>query len=338
MWFTPRHTPIGIEISTTSLRAVQLRRAGAAWAVHDQVTLPRTESAASFTSEQARRLVGVLRRRGFAGRRVVVSLPNRDVIRGLFEVEGKDAGDPFLAVARDIERTHHLEPGGYELAAWLPPASGLQRKSAVCVTGCTHDTARRVVGAFAAVGYDAAAIDGRATALGRVVESPGDRLTVALDIEHESAELVLLNDGSVVYQRPLMDAGLDQTHRRLADKGLSPEAAEHGLRTLGLADAQNPQGQMVRDVLLAYVQNLVQEARPALDYAARMYVDYPVGRLAVVGPGAKVPLLDYELRQQLGYDAAPLECAVALTSAVEPDFAVPLGLALHPQEVSWAVA
>lgn len=338
MLFKPKHTPIGIELSAASVRATQLRREGGAWAIHDQVTVTRPDPTLPFDAQQARHLVGVLKRRGFAGRRVVVSLPNRDVIRGLFEVAEKDASDPFLSVAQDIERTHNLEPGGYELAAWLPPASGAQRKSAVCVTGCTHAVAQNVLDAFAAAGYEGAAIDSRACAVGRTVESPANRLTAVLDIEHQSAELVFLNNGNVVYQRPLIDAGLDQAHRRLTEKGLSREAADHCIQTAGLADTQNSQGQLVRDALLVFAQNLVQEARPALDYAARMYAELPIGRFVLVGPGAQVPLLDYELRQQLGYDAAPLRVPVSLTSAVDPVFAVALGLALHPQEALWAAA
>ena len=338
MWHPPRYSPIGIELGPATLRAAQLRRRGAAWTVHDAVTLNRPDAAAVFDVDAARSLAEVLARRGFSGRDAVVSLPNRDLIRGLFEVADKNAADPFLAVAQDIERTHNLQPGTYELAAWLPPAYGNQRKSAVCVSGCTHATSQNVVDAFAAAGLEASVIDSRACAAGRVVESPADRLTVVLDIEPDTAELVLLNNGGVAYQRPLIDAGLEHIQRKLTEQGLSPAAADHCLATIGLADTQNPHGQRVRDLLLAFVQNLVQEARPALEYAARVYPELPIGGFALVGSGARVPLLGFELRQQLGYAGAALRGPGALSATIDPAYAVTLGLALHPEEARWAAA
>lgn len=334
----PKHTPIGIEISAHALRAVQLQRRGSAWSILDQVTTTRADPTVTFGVREAQQLADVLHRRSFVGRRAVVSLPNGDMIRGLFEAEDKNANDPFLTIAQDIERTHNLEPGSYELAAWLPPASGARRKAAVCVAGCTHATAQNLITAFEAINYEVAAIDSRACALGRLVDSPAKRVTAVLDIEHDSAELVLINAGSVVYQRPLIDAGLGQIHRRLLDQGLGGEAADHCLKTIGLGAIQNRQGQLIRDALLGFVQHVAQEARPALDYAARVYSEMPIGQFTLVGSAAQVPLLEYELRQQLGFDAAALECPVYLDAEIDPCFAVGLGLALHPQEVAWTAA
>lgn len=340
MLFKANHSPIGVALGAAAVRAVQLRRAAHGWAVLDTVELARLNPDAPFDAAEAQRLAAVLRRRAFVGTEVVVSLPNAELIRGLVEVPSQDGGDPFMAAARDVERTHNLQPGGYELAAWLPPASGTRRHAAVCVTGCTHESAEALLDAFDAADLDVAALDSRACALSRVVdtaEDAGTHLTAVLDVEHDSAELVLLHRGAVAYQRPLIDAGLNQIHQRLAEHGLGRAAAEHCLKQVGLADAGGTEKPRVREALSAYTQSLVNETRPALDYAARVYSDLPIERFVLAGAGADVPVLGYELRQQLRLEPAEAQPADIDTNG-QPVHAVALGLALHPQEVSWAAA
>lgn len=339
-WFKSATTPIGLDLGATTLRAVQLHRRHGQWATLDSIELSRQHPGQAFNAEEAQRLAAVLRRRAFVGRSLVVSVPNPDLIRALVEVDGKSEGGPMLEAALEIERTHGLESGCYELAAWLPPVSGARRQTAVCVNGCRHDAAQALLGAFDAAGLTVNALDSRACAIGRTLESPANTsqtLTAVLDIETDSTELILLHQGSVVYQRPLIDAGLDQVEKRLAEHGLDAEAARHCIQTMGLANVEHDHAAPVRKALTAFTRSLMQEALPAMEYAARLYADLPTQRFAVVGSGAGVPLLGYELQQQLRLDQiAP---TIEVASLDKPNtFAVALGLTLHPEEVSWAAA
>lgn len=340
IWRQPSITPIGLDLGVTTLRAVQLQRRRGRWETLDAIEMSRLHPGQAFDEDEARRLAGVLRRRSFVGRSLVVSLPNRDLIRGLVEVNDKTEGGPMLEAALEIERTHGLEPGSYELAAWMPPASGARRQTAVCVNGCKHDASRSLLKAFDAAGLTVGALDSRACAIGRVLETPGNQpqeLTAVLDIESDSTELILLHQGNVVYQRALIDAGLDQAEKRLAEHGLDADTARHCVTTIGLGDLEHTHAEPVRKALVGFISSLVQEAEPALDYAARIYTDLPIQRFAVVGSGASVPALGYELQQQLRLDqtASPIEVA---SLADAPTFAVALGLTLHPEEASWAAA
>lgn len=343
-WLKPSTTPIGLDLGAATLRAVQLQRRGSGWALRDVVEIRRQSPGPSFGAEEAARLAGVLRRRSFVGRGVVVSLPNRDLIRGLVEVAsatGTGEGEAFLSAAEEIERTHSLEPGGYELAAWLPPTSANRRQTAVCVNGCRHDAAESLLNVLEAAGLNVSAIDSRACAIGRALDphvADESGLTAVLDIEPDATELVLLHRGGVAYQRPLFDAGLDQALQRLTDHGLDQATAAHCLRTVGLGDLESELGVKVRRAIRGFVTALVQEAGPALDYASRMFAELPVRRFAVVGQGATVPVLGYELQQQLRvHTASGLSIPVAGLED-HPACAVALGLALHPREVSWAAA
>ncbi|MBB6429252.1 pilus assembly protein PilM [Algisphaera agarilytica] len=333
-------TPIGLDLGDTVLRAVQLEQRNCRWEARDAIEMSRLYPGQPFNEDEARRLAAVLSRRSFVGQSLVVSLPNGELIRGLVEVNGKTEDGPMFEAALEIERTHALEPGTYELAAWLPPASGNRRQTAVCVNGCKHATSTALLDAFESAGLTVLALDSRACAIGRVLEPPRQgqpQLTAVLDIEAENTELTLIHDGNVVYQRALLDSGLNQAAKRLADHGLSETSARYSLSTFGLAHVEHDYAEPVRKALAGFVRGLVQEAEPALDYAARIYTDLPIERLAVVGCGAAVPALGYELQQQLrlATPAKPIEVASLDQAAA---FAVALGMALHPEEVAWAAA
>lgn len=346
----PKVTPIGLDLTATTLRALQLQRRGGAWSVGDAVALQRLHPGKPFDAAEAQRLGEVLGRRAFVGRSVVVALPNTDLIRGLVEVspakntgnaESNHEGNAFMDAAVEIERTHGLEPGAYELSAWLPPTSGHHRQTAVCVNGCRHAASERLLDALTLAGLTVAAIDSRACAVGRVLddsskESPG--LTAVLDIEPDGTELVLLHNGSVVYQRPLIEAGLDQVLSRLKDCGLDANAAEHSLYHIGLADLEHPWSAKVRKAVRGYVVNLLQESVPAMEYASRLFSELPIRRVVVVGPGAAVPALGIEVQQQLQLSGVGRP-TIDVDGLTDPwTWAIALGLTHHPQEAKWAAA
>lgn len=336
-----RISPIGVELTPGRIRAAQLRRTSSGWQLLDRFELSRPTEGPVCSADDALRLASTLRRRRFVGSDVVLSLPNRELIRGLLEVTHEKGGDPLRAAAKDVERTHRLEPGNYELAAWLPPASGNRRQTAVCVSGVAHAVSLPLLEAFDAAGLYVAAIDSRACALTRAIDTEtrdGRHLTAVLDIEHPAGELMLLHQGSVVYQRPLIDAGLDQALRRLQEFGLEPDAAALALREYGMSDLETPVGKKVRDTLSHFVSGLIQEARPAIDYAARVYSDLPIRRFALVGEAAAVPLLGFEICQQLRLDAATTQPNQIVNVDPAPAYAVALGLTLHPEEATWAAA
>jgi Tfp pilus assembly PilM family ATPase len=169
-------------------------------------------------------------------------------------------------------------------------------------------------------------------------EAAAAHLTAVLDLETTAGELLLLHQGSVVYQRPLIDAGLNQAYARLTAHGLDAEAAAFAVRAHGLRGLDSPQGRKVGEALSGYVRGLIEEATPALDYAGRVYADLPLQRFALVGEAGAVPLLGFELCQQLRLEAATTQPNWIDDHEPDPAYAIALGLALHPEEAAWAAA
>ncbi len=305
---------------------------------------------------------------------MVLALPNARLVRGLIEVPGNSV-DPVAAAAREAERTHGLAPGGYELAAWRPElpraaagGGGGGRQAVVCVSGARHADAAPWLEAFGAAGLSVNALDTRACAVSRVLpggEGPRATITAVLDMDHAAAELVLLQGGSVVYQRPLLDSGLGRLAAALAEAGLDERAAGVLLGETGYAGdggagdsggerggaaslrvegggvergAATLRGGRVRGVMDGYVRGVVAEVEPALGYAARVYPDWPVERLVVVGEAARVRGLEGALRGAMGLPGPVL---LASDDAGGPDarqLAVAFGMALYPRGAACAAA
>ncbi len=374
--FTSRRSAIGVAVSPRCIEAVQLElrggRRGGRPAVRDAVALARRSPGEGFDAAEAARLAGVLRRRRFMGNDVVLALPNARLVRGLIEVPGNSV-DPVAAAAREAERTHGLAPGGYELAAWRPElpraaagGGGGGRQAVVCVSGARHADAAPWLEAFGAAGLSVNALDTRACAVSRVLpgggvgergeggEGPRATITAVLDMDHAAAELVLLQGGSVVYQRPLLDSGLVRLYAALGEAGVDERAAGVLLGATGYAGdggaggsggerggaaALHGEGMRgVRGVMEGYVRGVVAEVEPALGYAARVYPDWPVERLVVVGEAARVRGLEGALREAMGLPGPVLLASDDAGGADSRRLAVAFGMALYPRGAACAAA
>lgn len=328
---------IGLTVTGSQVRAAQLRREGGRWKVARVLSLPRLSPGDEFDATEACRIAGVLERQGWAGREVVLALPNELLIRGLIEVKAGVDDDAFLLAAQEVERTEGLLAGEYELAAWHPVEGATAGKvSLVCVTGARHDAVETISDAFATSGYHLKAVDSRAMALSRCVEAKGPGLTAVLDITMSNTELVLFDGRGVVYQRGLLELGLQHVRLGLVEAGLDGPAADHFIHAVGLGSEAlcQPTDASLTQVMHTYTQALLDEAEPALSYVARMLPSKPVKRLLVVGDGAEVPGLAEAVAKRLGLDlmaqqGAALDIASG-EAGLQAAFAVPMGAAMHP--------
>ncbi len=329
-----RFSPVAVTFSGGTLRAVQLERRRLGWAVREALALrPEPDVDGDAGDRAVRRLAEVWARRRFVGTDVVFALPNADLIRSLLEVDA-DKDDPLLAAAVETERVHGLSPGTYELTAWRPEQASGGRRSAVMVVGAAHDATRRWAERFSDVGLTATHVECRASAAASLLGLDGsdERGQVVLDIGHGSTELAVVRDGTVIYQRALPGLGIASPVAALADDGLDAELARHAIETAGLigdAGANGlPYAPQVRRVLAAFVKDLVREAEPALDYAARLYAPQLIDTLTVLADGAAVPGLEGELAQRLSLEPLPVRCAQVQGLPGQAGYAVALGLCL----------
>lgn len=313
-----RHSPIGLDIGARCVHAAQLRRSRSGPVSSAWTTLPRPVPGASMTPEEARRIAGTLDRLGFAGRTVVLSIPEDRTIAASLELPPRSSSAPLEAIARqELARAARCEPAELEMAWWeLPGAGRAGEPTHALAVGCRHAESEPFVAALDDAGLDVASIDAPLTALARAAApsaGPPPQLTAVLDLGWHAGRLLLLHGALPVYQRSALELGLsrlcDELSRRPA-AAIEPEQAELIVRRVGCAAAAQsdealPQDADARARCVSLADEAAEQVRLAFAYAQRRFDAQPAGVL-LAGGGAAVPGMPERIAHRLEVPAREL--------------------------------
>jgi Tfp pilus assembly PilM family ATPase len=333
---------IGIDPGARSIAAVQLDGDGAIGAA--MVIARPPEGDGALGEEEARALEAVLYRRGFTGRDAALGMPDAALLTEVLELPPRSSGAPIEQLARnEVARTAKRDPASFEIACWEIPAPARAGEAThLMAAGCGHAEADRLLDALESAGFRVRALDARAWALARACRpflgSTGP--AAVLDIGEYASLLALVHSGTLVYQRPMRDAGLGKLRAAIATElSVAPDVADYLLGGIGRettkGDRRGAEG-AARDAAAVadeHIEALIGEVRTALEYAGHRYPE-PVQKIAVVGPGAGLGGLAERLSATLKVTArvtppsAVANCPSALSApASDPVLTGALGLA-----------
>jgi len=355
------YSPIGLDVGSKAIKAVQLVRSGRDAAVHAAARIPRGQRVTDLTPEELLRAVGVLRRQGFVGRRAVASVPPAVMLSGVLELPAQSGKTliPLDVIARqELARTAKREPQSIELGWWdLPSASrsGTSQGTQGMAIGCAHDVAEALLdrleleGPGGSTGFDVIALDAPPTALARAcvfLAAPAPELTAVLDLGWNCTQLLIIAGDTPVYERTIADSGARLLVAALANRvGATDELAEHLLRTVGCRSEvaqDSPEGDLAaasgdaRAMICSHADALAAELRTSIAYTSRRF-DAGLTRALLTGGVAEMPGLAERLAERAGVEVKVARVD-ALCPAAEgldpsnlgPGAALALGLALHP--------
>jgi type IV pilus assembly protein PilM len=328
-----KRTPIGIDISGRFVNAVQLRQVGRGWSIEAAVSLPRADWTVPLDSDEVARVADVLDRQGFAGRDVVLAMPNEHLMSKVLEVPAQAAPVAVQEIARaELAGAHKCPPDSLELACWrLPRPVRSQGNAAVIALACKQDEANILLDVFEDAGMIVRALDVQSWAMTRAlgpILKASSGATAVLNIGWTASFLVVLSGRVVVYERLLAEYGLNRLYMMLTHKfDLEREVADYVLGEIGMQTEPTHDGvrsdllKSVRGYIVSYLDKLVHELRLSLTYATQEYGDGSIDRLHLLGEGAAIPRLPAHL-------AAPIEVAV--------DTVMPANLARCPRSLEAA--
>src|SRR3954469_22958163 len=186
-----RTSPIGLDIGGRTIKAVQLVRAGGKWRLHAAVALPQPEVNQPIVPQTARYVREALFRHGFAGDRLVLAAPAKQLEGAVLELPPRSSGAPVEQIARaELARGAKLESDPFEIECWdLPSPARAGTGTSVMAVAMRHADAAAILDPFEADGFKLVAIDTQAWALARAAgpyEIPGT-ISALLDIGWNSA-------------------------------------------------------------------------------------------------------------------------------------------------------
>jgi hypothetical protein len=294
------YSPIAVEFDGRSVRAAQARL---------ERGVPVLHAVAEYDIEgdfdPLSRAVGlerVLRRKGFAGRKVALCAPNSMLDSDLVDLSDCSSADPTEHVRTLLSRATGVSGTHLDLAYWVRrQTSGPASAYAVALR---HAHAHTLLDPMRRAGLELVSISCAAVATGELLHRLGLRTgcSALLRVAGESSQL-LLNDGRrVIYQRHL-------------DCGGVANVAAHRLEALATEAAG--------------------EFRQTLECVPRTFGNLTIERLLITGPGLRHGGLRRRLNELL--PSPKVLSPEVLGGVVKADvgFDVAVGIALAELEGPW---
>ena len=346
------YSPIGLDAGARTMKAVQLVHTRTGPRIHAAAGFPRITPGEALNPAEILRAAAVLRRQGFVGNRIVVSIPATQMLSGVVELPARSGGAPLDAIARqELARACRKEPQSIELSWWELPASGAGARAAqgtqAIALGCTHTDANALLACFDPAGMDVLAIDARPATIARACTpllSDPPNLTAILDLGYGAAHILILAGRTLVYERTLAEASLRLLASGVANQLSTDDVlADYILRVVGcrpLADVPDhgaafEQAEDARALICAHADAIAGELRTSMTYATRRF-EGELTRILLSGAGADIPGLSERLAQRTGTEAiiARVDALAAAPANIDPALLGPgaivaLGLALH---------
>lgn len=340
-------TPIGVDIGSRTVKAIQLSNERSGWRLLATAEYPREHADQPWSGSESERLRGVLARQGFCGTKVVLAAPAEQLAVDVLDLPPRSSGAPVDQIAHaEMARLRKFEPGSFEMSSWdLPTGARAGATTNVLAVAIRSDDAITFLDLFEEQGLDVVALDTRAWALTRAAnlrKQTRAGTTAVLDVGWRGATVALIQDKRVVYQRSLAGAELESLVADLArNTGLPVEAVETLLSTnanSAAGEQRLAEAQDVKPVLHRFFESIASELEASVSYASHRFPESPVSELLVVGGGAGLDGLCSHVSGRLSVPAEPLTPRLLATSSRELAAAcsharmtLALGLALHEE-------
>ena len=311
LWFGTSSLPIGVDIGGRRIKAVQLRGNPGRWSISAAGCIMRENPGGPVEQSDIAQLCELLAGDSFQGRRVVLAVPFSHLLTGIMELPPRSSGAPLDQLARaELSRMNHCEPNSFEMACWdLPAPARAGTATYVMAAGFSHEQADELVDVVEAGGLDVCALDIHASAVSRACSPLLEGVTgiaAILDLGWDHADLVLLYQDVVVYERKLVKCGIGSVIDSLGrELKLHHEKAEHLVRDVGLspqcAGVTPVFCQAVNQAVNAFCEALVEEMRIPLSYLSNQYPDAPPETLLMIGGGGVIPGVEGQLNSLLDF-------------------------------------
>lgn len=303
------NTLLGIDISSTSVKLLELSRSGSRYRVESYAVEPLPPNAVVEKNIAELEGVGLALSRLLAKARTniksaAVAVSGSAVITKSIEMEAGLSDDELenqLKIEADQYIPYPLEEVAIDFEVQGPAARSPGRVE-VLLAACRKENVEIREAALALAGLSAKLVDVEAYALERSfglvapqLGSGHDELTVALvDIGATMTTLSVLHNGRTIYTREQLFGGRQLTEEIQRRYGLSMEEAGLAKKQGGLPDDYDS------EVLQPFKEAVVQQVSRSLQFFFAAGQFHDVDYILLAGGTASIPGLDRLIQQKIG--------------------------------------
>lgn len=335
-------TPIGLDLCSRALHAVQLQREEGLWHLTGWISLDRPTDSEVAQQEDITQLASLAQEQGFRGHIAALCLPTNKHFSSLMDIPAISSGAPIGEITKvELCREVNKPVEQCETAWWpLPRAGRVNESDRAMVVGCQIADADEVLDPIEQAGLTVSILDLRAAALLRACRSlipQGDQITPLLEIGHTCGLITIAVGHTLVYHRRVELASVHSMHRLLMTQlAVESDIADHLLFEVGLAgpDPEPPIARLpeVRDLMQSIIDRIAEEVRSSISFTTHKYSKSDVMPLLVCGDGGSIPGLCSVLSRMLATD-----CQVITPQAIlgtdchltDPSMIAAIGVAMH---------
>jgi len=303
------NTLLGIDISSTSVKLLELSRSGSRYRVEAYAVEPLPANAVVEKNIAELEGVGQALQRVVAKAKTgcksaVVAVSGSAVITKIIEM---DAGlsDEELENQLKIEADQYIPYPLEEVAIDFEvqgPAPRSPGRAEVLLAACRKENVEIREAALALAGLTAKVVDVEAYALERsygllapqLGAAHGELTVAVVDIGATMTTLSVLHNGRTIYTREQLFGGRQLTEEIQRRYGLSPEEAGLAKKQGGLPDDYDS------EVLLPFKEAVVQQVSRSLQFFFAAGQFHDVDCILLAGGTASIPGLDHMIQQKIG--------------------------------------
>jgi Tfp pilus assembly PilM family ATPase len=341
-WIGSTYSPIGLDCGSRFIKAAQIQYTRGKPRVCATASIQRMSE--QLDVAEVNRISDVLYRQGFVGTRIAMAVPPAKILTSILELPPRTTNSPFDQLARvEFARHQKCEPNTFEMSWWeLPHASRVAKTTSVMAVGCRYTDADAILDPFDAVGLDVLKLDSSSVATARACSNVLARqggISAILDLGWRSASLVILHDQTIVYDRPLGEAGIEQLYKDLSSSlGVKFDVIDVLISQQTKLSSENDGDMQAQREITRAIDNhfamLLKDLELSFSYAANQYASTNIDRLLLMGGGASIPGLVKNWSENLGMKveivhlADLMPCVKGMASSERSSMTTALGLAM----------
>ncbi|MCD1608177.1 pilus assembly protein PilM [Stutzerimonas kunmingensis] len=303
------NTLLGIDISSTSVKLLELSRSGSRYRVEAYAVEPLPANAVVEKNIAELEGVGQALQRVVAKAKTgcksaVVAVSGSAVITKIIEMDAGLSGEELenqLKIEADQYIPYPLEEVAidFEVQGPAPRSPG---RAEVLLAACRKENVEIREAALALAGLTAKVVDVEAYALERsygllapqLGAAHGELTVAVVDIGATMTTLSVLHNGRTIYTREQLFGGRQLTEEIQRRYGLSQEEAGLAKKQGGLPDDYDS------EVLLPFKEAVVQQVSRSLQFFFAAGQFHDVDCILLAGGTASIPGLDHMIQQKIG--------------------------------------